>query len=141
MIEECRKKNIKYKILYAGSVFDAVAESGLSLYKFGKTTSLPKWQKNYTPKSFVDIIKENKKIGAHTLLLIDIGLEFADARKQLDECDFDFGKIIVCSRLGDKSKFYYGKLEEIPHDKVKKPYCIVIPSEMNEVEKYFIGLL
>ena len=96
LINSCKKNKIKYKILYAGSVFDAVAESGLSLYKFGKATSLPKWQKSFTPNSFIETIKENQKKYAHSLLLIDIGLSFKDARTQLEKCDFDFGKIIVC---------------------------------------------
>ena len=83
LINSCKSKKIKYKILHAGSIFDAVAESGLQLYKFGKTTSLPKWQENFTPTSYLDIIKENQKIGAHTLLLIDIGLTFTKTKEQL----------------------------------------------------------
>ncbi|MBI2628690.1 diphthine synthase [Candidatus Pacearchaeota archaeon] len=51
LINSAKKQKVKYKILYSGSIFDAVAECGLSLYKFGKTTSLPHWQKNYRPTS------------------------------------------------------------------------------------------
>jgi len=135
LINSCKKKKVKCKIFYSGSVVDAVAECGLSLYKFGKITSLPKWQKSFEPKSFVDVIKDNKKIGAHSLLLIDIGLDFNSAREQLKESEFNFGKVIVCSRLGVKSKFYYGKIEDINGDKVKPPYCIIIPGEVSESEK------
>ncbi len=135
LINFCKKNKVKYKILYAGSVFDAVVESGLSLYKFGKTASLPKWQKNFEPKSFVETIKENQKIYAHTLLLIDIGLNFNDARKQLEKTDFKFWKIIVGSRLGIKSKFFYEEIEKINAEKIKAPYCIIIPSELSDNEK------
>lgn len=132
LINTCKSKKIKYKILHAGSVFDAVAESGLQLYKFGKTTSLPMWKTNFTPTSYLDIIKENQKIGAHTLLLIDIGLTFGKAKEQLKELK---EKIIVCSKLGIKSRFHYNTLDKIDNDKVKTPYCIIIPGSLSHDEE------
>ena len=142
LINSAKKQKVKYKILYSGSVFDAVAECGLSLYKFGKTTSIPKWQKNYNPTSFIEIIKENQKMNAHTLLLIDIKLGFEEARKQFIETDklFEKEKVIVCSMLGIKSRFYYGKLNEINTEKIKSPYCIIIPGEMSEIEEESLKL-
>lgn len=136
LINRCKKDKIKYKILHSGSVFDAVAETGLQLYKFGKTASLPKWQKSFEPTSFIDIIKDNQKIGAHTLLLCDIGLSFEEARNQLKKTGFDFGKVIVCSRLGVRSKIYYDTLEKIDSSKVKVPYCIVIVGKIGHDEEW-----
>lgn len=141
LINSCKKNKVKYKIIYSGSVFDAVAESGLSLYKFGKVTSLPKWQKSFTPNSFIETIKENKSINAHSLLLIDIELNFHDCKLQLEKCDFDFGKVIVCSQLGIKSRFFYDKLDKIPQDKVKAPYCIIIPGKMSDIEQESLELV
>ena len=135
LINRCKKERVKYKILHAGSVVDAVAESGLSLYRFGKIASLPKWQKNFQPKSFIDLIKQNQSIKAHTLLLVDIGLKFEDARSQLEDTKFKFDKVIVCSKLGVRSKFFYGKLGEIDAEKVKAPYCFIIPGEMEKYEE------
>ena len=137
LVNSAKKQKVKYKILYSGSIFDAVAECGLSLYKFGKTTSLPRWQNNYKPTSFIEVIKENQKINAHTLLLVDIGLSFENAKIELIESDkiFEKEKVIVASQIGIKSRFYYGKLNEIPKDKIKAPYCIIIPGEMSEVEE------
>ncbi len=140
LINFCKKNKVKYKILYAGSIFDAVAESGLSLYKFGKTASLPKWQKNFEPKSFIEIIKENQKIYAHTLLLIDISLNFNEVREQLKKCDFNFEKIIVASQLGIKSRFFYDTLENINSEKIKHPYCIIIPSKLSDNEKESLNI-
>ena len=139
LIESCKEKKVKFNILYSGSVFDAVAESGLSLYKFGKTISLPKWQKNFEPKSFMNVIEDNKKIWAHTLLLIDIGLKFQDAKKELIECGLK-EKVIVCSCLGIKSKFFYGFLDDIPIDKIKAPYCIIIPSKLDINEERLLNI-
>jgi len=76
-------------------------------------------------------------------LLVDIGLEFSDARNQLNEINyplFETEKIIVCSRLGIRSKFYYDKLKNIDADKVKKPYCIIIPGKLNDFEKESLEL-
>ena len=141
LINSCKKQKVKFKVLHSGSVFDAVAESGLQLYKFGKTTSLPKWQKNFQPTSFMDIIKENQKIGAHTLLLIDIGLDFNSAREELKESGFKLGKVIVCSKLGIKSKFYFNELEKILEAKIEKPYCMIIPGALSGSEKEALELI
>ncbi|MBI2046727.1 diphthine synthase [Candidatus Pacearchaeota archaeon] len=85
LLLKCKKENISYKIIHSASVVDAIAETGLQLYKFGRTASMPKWQRNYKPESFVSIIKENIKIKAHTLLLVDIGMPFSESLKQLIE--------------------------------------------------------
>ncbi len=140
LINSCKKQKVKYKIIYAGSVFDAVAESGLQLYKFGKATSLPKWQKNFQPKSFIEIIKENQSIEAHTLLLIDIGLNFSSCKEQLKEAKFKFEKVVVCSRLGVKSKIFYDSLDKIPENKIEAPYCIIIPGKLSVSEKEALEL-
>ena len=138
--EEAEKRKIMVKVIQAASVFDAVAETGLQLYKFGKIVSIPKWQENYNPESFVNIIKENKKINAHSLILVDIGLELKDALEQMEistrNKKMKIGKIIVCSRLGTKdSKIIYDKIENLKNENIKKPFCIIIPGELHFVEE------
>jgi len=135
LINKARKLKVKYKILHSGSIFDAVGETGLQIYKFGKTTSLPAWKGNYNPTSFIDVIKDNQKIGAHTLLLIDIGLEYNKAIEQLKETKFKFEKVIVCSQLGVKSRFFYDTLDKVDFSKVKSPYCIIIPGKLSHDEE------
>ncbi len=138
--EEAEKRKIMVKVIQAASVFDAVAETGLQLYKFGKIVSIPKWQENYNPESFVNIIKENKKINAHSLILVDIGLELKDALEQMEistrNKKMKIGKIIVCSRLGTKdSKIIYDKIENLKNENIKKPFCIIIPGRLQFYEK------
>jgi diphthine synthase len=140
IIEEAKKNKVRYKIVYAGSVFDAIAETGLQIYKFGKITSMPKWTKSFSPKSFMEIVKQNKSIDAHSLILIDIGLELKDCINELEESAEQYkiklGKIILCSRLGTKdSRIFYKTTEELKKLEVKKPYCIIIPSKMHFVEE------
>lgn len=143
LIMDARKDKVKTKVIYAASVFDAIASSGLQLYKFGKITSMPKWQKNFTPDSFLDIVKENLSIKAHTLILTDIGLDFENAIAQLKESakkkSIEIDKIVVCSKLGtEDSVFFYGSIDDVfkkNKKKIEMPFCIIIPGEMHFLEK------
>jgi diphthine synthase len=138
LIEDAKKNKVKYEIVYNGSIFDAIAETGLQIYKFGKITSMPKWSKSFKPTSFMEIVKQNKTIDAHSLILIDIGLELKDCLEELKESteEYELGKIILCSQLGTKdSKIFYKKIEELKKLDVKKPYCIIIPAKLHFLEE------
>ncbi len=67
-----KKKNIEIKIINNVSILNAVGITGLELYKFGKTTSIVFPQPNWMPQTPYDAIKENQKMGLHTLCLLDI---------------------------------------------------------------------
>jgi diphthine synthase len=140
LIEEARKKKIKCKIIYSASIFDAIAETGLQIYKFGKITSMPKWSKNYEPTSFLEIVKDNQKINAHSLILVDIGLKIEDAINELEKSakkeNMKLGKIVICSRLGtEDKKIIYKEINKIKSSEIKKPYCIIIPGKLHFVEE------
>ncbi|MDO8517048.1 MAG: diphthine synthase [Nanoarchaeota archaeon] len=144
LILKCKNAKIKYKIFHNASVLTAVSETGLQLYKFGKTASMPAWQKNYEPDSFIEIVLNNQKIKAHSLILIDIGLELKKAKEQLKKSAEKHGlkldKIIVCSELGIENKIIYNKLDQLP-DSIKQPFCFVIPSDLHFTEKEFLEQL
>ncbi len=141
LIQEAKKSGVKYKVIYNASIFDAVAETGLQLYKFGKIASMPTWKKNYEPDSFMEIVQQNQSMKAHSLILIDIGLEFQNALKQLETCaekyKIKLDKLIVCQVLGTKNrKISYKTLEKFKEfESVRKPYCIIIPSKLHFIEK------
>jgi diphthine synthase len=140
LITEAKKQKINVKIIYSASVFDSIAQTGLQLYKFGKITSIPKWKKNYEPCSFIDIINENMSINAHSLALVDIGLEFKGSLAQLENAckkkKLEINKIIVCSNLGsEKTKIIYGDIKNLKKNKINSPFCIIIPSKMHFFEK------
>jgi diphthine methyl ester synthase len=50
----------------------AIGGCGLQLYNFGQTVSMVFFLDNWRPASFYDRIKENRAIGLHTLVLLDI---------------------------------------------------------------------
>lgn len=144
LILDAKKENVKTKIIYNASVFEALAETGLQLYKFGKITSMPRWQKNYSPESFIDVVKENQSIKAHTLILMDIGLKLNEAleqlKKALENKKLNVEKIIICSNLGtEKSKILYNSIENLKNKKIENPFCIIIPGELHFTEKEYIG--
>lgn len=131
IIEEAKKRKIKFEIIHNSSIFDAVAETGLQLYKFGKIASMP----DFEADSYIEIIKQNTKMGAHSLVLVDIGMEFEEALERLRK-NIKVEKIVVCSQLGtDEAKIYYGSLEDVETKKVKKPFCFIVPGKLHFVEE------
>lgn len=67
------KNEIKTRVIHGSSISTAVPGLlGLQNYKFGRTTTLAYPEKDYFPTSPYDIIKDNKKMGLHTLVLLDI---------------------------------------------------------------------
>lgn len=143
LILRAKKKKIKVCVVHAPSIITSVAETGLQLYKFGKIVSIPCWQTSYKPESFYDVIKDNLKINAHTLLLIDIKLDVKKALEQLKEIALKrknksiLGKdIIVCSMLGtDKSVIVIGKLDKLIKKKFMLPACIIVPANLHFIEE------
>ena len=144
LIQEAKSSGIKYQIIYNASIFDAIGETGLQLYKFGKIASIPAWKKNYEPDSFMEIVKQNLASQTHSLILIDIGLEFPEALEQLEKAakkhDLKLKKLIICQKLGTKEhKVLYRNFEEMKtFTGIRKPYCLIIPSKLHFVEKEFL---
>ncbi len=136
LIQEAKACNVKYKIIYNASILDGVAETGLQLYKFGKITSIP----NFEAESFIEIVRDNQKIDAHSLILVDIGLDFERALAKLEstakENKIKLNKIIVCSRLGTKDKkIFYRKIEDLKKKEITAPFCFIIPGKLHFVEE------
>ena len=70
------QKGIPTRIIHSGSIVTAAPGLlGIQNYKFGRTTTLAYPQGEYFPTSPYDVIKENFKLGLHTLVLLDIQAE------------------------------------------------------------------
>lgn len=72
LIIRARELGIKIETIHNASVMNAVGACGLQLYQFGQTVSLVFFTDTWKPDSFYDKILENRKIGLHTLVLLDI---------------------------------------------------------------------
>ena len=147
LILRAKKEGIKIQIIHGVSVMNAIAETGLQLYKFGKTASIPKWQDSFKPESFYDLMKENLAIKAHTLMLLDIGLEVYDALlylKQIAEQRNDEiinMNFVVCSRLGTaKQNVKTGKIPELMKEKFELPACVIALAPLHFMEAEMLGI-
>ena len=62
-------------VVHNASIMNAVGASGLQLYNFGQTVSIPFWTETWRPDSWLEKILENARIGLHTLVLLDIKIK------------------------------------------------------------------
>ncbi|CCH42412.1 Diphthine synthase [Wickerhamomyces ciferrii] len=72
LVIRARELGIQTEAIHNASVMNAVGACGLQLYQFGQTVSLVFFTDNWRPDSFYNKILENRKIGLHTLVLLDI---------------------------------------------------------------------
>ena len=146
LILECKKQKIPYQIFHNASILTAISETGLQLYKFGKTASMPNWKEHTNkPTSFMNYLKENQSIKAHTLILTDIGLNIKNAITQLQESSRDTKikipeKIIICSNIGtENQEILYDIPDNLKEKEIPMPFCLIIPGELHFIEKEALG--
>lgn len=71
-----RRRGIETEIVNGVSIYSAApAASGLQIYKFGKTVTVPYITANYQPETPYDVVKENTERGLHSLVLLDLNRE------------------------------------------------------------------
>lgn len=72
LLLRAKSLGIPVRVIHNASIVNAVACTGLQLYSFGETVSIPFWEESWKPVSFFDKILNNLKSGLHTLCLLDI---------------------------------------------------------------------
>ncbi|TIC25886.1 diphthine synthase [Wallemia mellicola] len=72
LILRARNAGVPVKVIHNASIMNAAGASGLQLYNFGQTVSIPFFTETWKPASFVPRIADNMRTGSHTLLLLDI---------------------------------------------------------------------
>lgn len=140
---------IKTKVIHGISIITAASGLlGLQSYKIGRTTTIPFIEKNYFPKSPYEVIEQNKKIGLHTLVLLDIKnekymtanegikilLKIEEKRKQ----KVFTKKTLVCvvARAGsDEPLTIAGFSGELVNEDFGEPmHCLVLPGNLHFME-------
>ena len=120
----------------------------MSIYKFGRTTTLPDKEDNYLPKSPYEVVEKNLENNFHTLMLIDPGLGLNRTYNILEELEeeksggiFVSGrKIFLLCRAGNPDSYiYYGDFEDLNEKDhhLEPPFAVLIPSEMSHQEEKF----
>ncbi|KAJ1568444.1 diphthine synthase [Cladochytrium tenue] len=72
LVVRARERGIAVRTVHNASIMNAAGCCGLQLYTFGQTVSIVLWNESWRPDSFYDKILANKKMGLHTLCLLDI---------------------------------------------------------------------
>ncbi len=153
LLLRAKKMDIKTEVIHNSSIYSAIGETGLQIYKFGKTATVTFWKPNYKPESFYNTLKENKKRGLHTLLLLDLEktkekyLSPREAirtlleieKKKKEEIFTEETDTVAVSRLGSpKRKIKYGKAKNVAQEKFEPPSSLIIPGELHEMEKKYL---
>ncbi len=155
LLKLAQEKNVDVKVLNNASVLTAVGITGLQLYKFGKTTSIPFLDDFPQLETPYQVIKQNRELGMHTLCLLDIKsdqnrfMSVSQAIEVLEDIEQRLGEglvkddllVIGCSRLGtDKAIIKAGKLKKIKEiDFGDAPHCLIIPGKMHFIEEEMIN--
>ncbi|KAJ2980705.1 hypothetical protein NQ176_g2475 [Zarea fungicola] len=72
LVLRARELSIPVRTVPNASIMSGIGACGLQLYNFGQTVSMVFFTDNWRPSSFYDRVKENRTIGLHTLVLVDI---------------------------------------------------------------------
>jgi diphthine methyl ester synthase len=156
-----KKEGVQVHVIHNASVLNAVGIAGLELYKYGKTTSIPFANENVeTP---YNVIKDNKKKGMHTLVLLDIDANSSDNSTNSNRSTSNrymtvnqgveyllrveakrkakaFTPRSLCigvARLGsDNPKIVCGQAKQLLKIDFGEPlHCIIVPGELHFVEE------
>ena len=147
---------VKAKIINNASILTAIGITGLQLYKLGRTASIPFLEEHPNLETPYDVLKENLKMGLHTLFLLDLNPEqkkfmaVAEALGILEEIESRKNEKVItkdvvvvgCARLGsDDAVINAGSLEKIKgYDFGRPPHCLIIPGKMHFQEEEVINL-
>jgi diphthine synthase len=132
LVLSARKQGIQTKLIHSASILTAAAgATGLELYKFGRTVTIPSPTTNPNPESVYGFIEENRRIGLHTLMLLDI----SDEPLTIPEA------IQILLKLEDRVK-----TEVVTEDtvlvafaRVESPDCIVRTDKARKLREYDYG--
>jgi diphthine synthase len=145
LLVRAHRRGIVCRIIHNASIYTAVTETGLQIYRFGKSTSIVFPQKNFAPTSFFYTVQENLSRNLHTLLFLDVVgeegrfMDPATALHILARLGYS-GEVVVCSRLGyGNSAIRYGTVEEFTdlptHFWGDPPHMLIIPASLHFMEE------
>lgn len=132
---------IKTKIISNTSIMNSIGITGLDLYKFGRTTTIPFDNKNV--KSPYDVVKNNLKNNLHTLILLDLDpshdkyMTVNQALEYLLKRGLSKSQLCIgCGGIGGEDPVIkFGKAQDLQKKKFNKfPQCVIIASKLHFME-------
>ncbi len=149
-----KKEGIRCQIIHNASVISAIGITGLQVYKFGKTTSIP-FHNNQVDSPY-EVMKANIKGGLHTLFLLDLDpieekyMAVGDAiryllKTALRKGDGQFKEStlsIGVARLGSENQLIKAGLASdlLRFDFGKPMHCLIVPGSLHFVEEEALAL-
>ena len=143
LLLEAAEKGVETRVIHGSSIFSAVAETGLSLYKFGRTVTMPFPEKG-PADAVLRGIQGNLDDGLHTLVLFDLDIEqnkymsITQAITGLIEAGISPDTLVVgVARLGQSSvKINAGHADDIASiDFGDPPHCLIVPGQLHFLEE------
>jgi len=150
LLSDAKKAGVKTEVVHNASIYSAVTETGLHLYKFGRTVTIPFPEKSESTDTLADAIEKNMKMGLHTLLLLDVISEKKkymrpeEGMKILLRIKKRFftedKKIIVFARAGsNKPSIAYSEVKDlIKRDFGEPPFAIIILGKLHFTEREYL---
>ncbi len=131
------EKGLEVKVIHAPSIFTSIAETGLNVYKFGRTVTLPEEGR---PESIRKYVEKNDSIGLHSLVLLDIDYDASEAARKLLDLGLEDREAIVLERANHNDMdVTLTSLEEASKDSFgKTPHSIILTGEKSFKEEEFI---
>jgi diphthine synthase len=149
------KNGLEVEVIHNASIYSAITETGLHIYKFGASATIPFPEKTreILPLSTYETLRENNKLGLHTLFFLDVAsnekymtpnqgiktmLKLEEVMKQ--NVFTSNVKIIVFGRAGsDEPLILYGKIKDLLGKEFgKPPFVIIVPGKLHFSEKEFL---
>jgi len=156
LLLEAKKNRIKTEVIHNASIYSAIGECGLHVYKFGATATIPFPEKtsNKISISTYETIKENIRKGLHTLLLLDViseenkymtpneGMQIM-LRVESEKKENIFAKnteIVIFARAGSEEPLIiYGQVKDLLNKDFGNPlYVIIVPDKLHFTEKEYL---
>jgi diphthine synthase len=144
LLLDAQDDRIKTNIVHGSSIFTAITDTGLSLYKFGKTVTIPLREKGPVD-TVLKTIEENYEYRLHTLLLLDLNisqdkyLTINEAIKRLLETrQFNKNTLMVgVARLGSQSSLIKADaaINLLEHDFGAPPHALIAPGRLHFMEE------
>ncbi|MBI2654452.1 diphthine synthase [Candidatus Woesearchaeota archaeon] len=144
-----KKEGIKCHVIHNASIVSAVGITGLQVYKFGKTTSIP--LENENVEAPYDVLKENLKLGLHTLFLLDLNPEeekfisVNDAIRYLLKVELKKNERVFsektlclgCARIGGENQVIKaGAAKDLLKQNFGKlVHCLIVPGKLHFMEE------
>jgi len=154
LLSDAKDAGIETRVVHNASIVSAIGETGLHVYKFGATATVPFPEKTggALPESVYDVIASNNASGLHTLLLLDITPEKCMTsneamrtlldmeEKRVEKIFTEETNVVVFVRAGaPDSKIFFGAVRDLKDvDFGKPPMVMIVPGKLHFSEREYM---